>query len=48
MGFKRLINSKKIVMLLSMFLLLGTNMLMAQEAATGTAATDLLIKALCG
>jgi cytochrome c oxidase subunit 2 len=41
MGFKNLINSKKIVALLAMILLGGTQMLMAQTAdAAATAATD--------
>ncbi|RWY55715.1 cytochrome c oxidase subunit II [Mucilaginibacter gilvus] len=39
MGFKSLISSKKMLSLLAAFLLLGTNMLMAQDAATDAAAT---------
>jgi len=38
MGFKKLINSKKIFSLLAAFMLLGTNLLMAQDAAAPAAA----------
>jgi cytochrome c oxidase subunit 2 len=37
MGFKSLISSKKMLSLLAAFMLLGTNMLMAEEAAATTA-----------
>lgn len=37
MGFKRLITSKKLVSLFAVFALLGTNLLMAQDAAPATA-----------
>jgi cytochrome c oxidase subunit 2 len=43
MGFKKLINSKKLISLFAVFALLGTNMLMAQDAAAPAAtatATD--------
>lgn len=38
MGFKRLIDSKKIRSFFAVFMLLGTNMLMAQTTASGSAA----------
>ncbi len=38
MGFKQLINSKKIISLLAVFALFGTNLLMAQDAAAPAAA----------
>ncbi|MDB5022755.1 MAG: cytochrome c oxidase subunit [Mucilaginibacter sp.] len=40
MGFKDLINSKKILSLFAAFMLLGTNLLMAQSTATTIAGTD--------
>lgn len=39
MGFKRLITSKKLISLFAVFALLGTNLLMAQDAAAPAAAT---------
>jgi len=39
MGFKKLINSKKILSLVALFFLVGTNMVMAQAAADPAAAT---------
>jgi cytochrome c oxidase subunit 2 len=36
MGFKRLINSKKILSLVAVFMLLGTNLLMAESTTTAT------------
>jgi cytochrome c oxidase subunit 2 len=38
MGFKSLFSSKKMLSLSAAFLLFGTNVLMAQDAATGAAA----------
>jgi cytochrome c oxidase subunit 2 len=40
MGFKDLINSKKILSLFAVFTLLGTNVLMAQDTGAATAQTD--------
>ena len=37
MGFKKLINSKKILSLFAAFMLLGTNVLMAQTETSGSA-----------
>ena len=34
MGFKKLINSKKTLSLLAVFMLLGTNLLMAQDCSS--------------
>lgn len=46
MGFKRLINNNKVLSLFAAFMLLGTNMLMAQAPAAGaTPATDDAAKA---
>jgi len=39
MGFRRLINSKKILSLFALFLTLGTNVLMAQTTASAATAT---------
>ena len=40
MGFKQLIDSKKIISLLAVFALFGTNLLMAQDAAAPAAVAD--------
>ena len=45
MGFRNLINSKKVLSFLASFMLLGTNVLMAQDAAGTSAATTQAAKA---